>query len=151
VSHRIVVLNGPNLGGTLGVRQPHLYGSATFAELTQQLHARAAVVGCSLHIEQSNHEGGLIDILESERGSAQGCIINPGGLSHTSIALLDALLDFGAPVIEVHISNIHAREDFRRVSITAQAATALVSGFGTHGYLLALDGLCNRLGSQETT
>ena len=149
---RILVLNGPNLG-TLGTRQPEVYGTTTLAEVVAALTERAGGYGVALRCEQSNHEGALIDILESERGTAHGCIINPGGLSHTSVALLDALVNFDAPVIEVHVSNIHTREKFRRRSLTAHASTAVVTGFGAHGYLLALDGLHTLLGAthQETT
>ena len=149
---RILVMNGPNLGQALGSRQPEVYGSATFADLETSLQLRARALGVEVVCSQSNHEGDLIDRLEAERGKAAGCIVNPGGLTHTSVALLDALTNFGAPVIEVHISNIHAREEFRSVSITARAATAVVTGFGVNGYLLALDGLCTRLGvpAQET-
>ena len=144
MSRRILVLNGPNIG-TLGTRQPELYGTTSLADVEQQLAERAQTRGIDLRCEQSNHEGALIDILESERGRADGCIINPGGLSHTSVVLLDALVHFGAPVIEVHISNVHTRETFRRTLLTAEASTAVVTGFGTAGYLLAFDGLCERL------
>ena len=141
---RVLVLNGPNLG-TLGTRETDLYGTDTLAGIEAQLRERAAVLGVELRCEQSNHEGVLVDILEAERGLADGCVINPGGLTHTSVALADALRAFAKPVVEVHITNIHAREPFRAVSLTAAASTAIVSGLGAAGYLLALDGLVGLL------
>jgi 3-dehydroquinate dehydratase II len=137
---RILVLNGPNLG-TLGTREPKLYGTATLADIEAAVRERAAELGIILRIAQSNHEGELIDILEAERARADGCVINPGGLSHTSIALADALRAFTRPVIEVHVTNIHARESERRVSYTAEAATGLIAGLGADGYVLALEAL----------
>jgi len=134
------VLNGPNLG-TLGMRETAMYGTDTLAAIEARLRERAERLGVELRCEQSNHEGALVDILEAERSVAGGCIVNPGGLSHTSVALADALRAFGKPVVEVHITNIHAREAYRAVSLTAAAATAMVAGLGAAGYLLALDAL----------
>jgi len=137
---RILVVNGPNLG-TLGDREPEVYGTATLHDIESALSARAAELQVELTFAQSNHEGALVDILEAERHSAAGCILNPGGLSHTSVVLADAVRAFGKPVIEVHLSNIFAREAIRRVSLCAEAAAAVISGFGAQGYTLALDGL----------
>jgi 3-dehydroquinate dehydratase II len=141
---RVLVLNGPNLG-SLGRRDPALYGSDTLADIEACLRRRAADLGLDLRCEQSNHEGVLIDLLEAERDRADGCIINPGGLSHVSVALADALRTFGRPVIEVHLSNIHAREPHRHTSLTAQAARGVIAGLGGDGYRLALEALARLL------
>jgi len=137
---RILVLNGPNLA-SLGRRDPHIYGRASLADIEACLRRRAAELGVEVRCEQSNHEGVLIDLLEAERESADGCIINPGGLSHVSITLADALRSFARPVIEVHLSNIHAREPYRHTSLTAEAARGVIAGLGADGYRLALEAL----------
>ena len=137
---RILVLNGPNLA-TLGEREPDVYGQVTLAEIEATVQRRAAELGVTVACVQSNHEGALVDALEEERGRADGCIINPGGLTHTSVVLADAVRAFGKPVIEVHLSNILAREAFRRVSLCAEAAAGVITGLGARGYTLALDGL----------
>ncbi len=147
---RVLLLNGPNLG-SLGVREPLLYGTATLADVERAVVERAAAQGVEVRCVQSNHEGVLVDVLEEERGRSAGCIVNPGGLSHTSIVLLDALRAFGGPVVEVHVSNIHAREPYRRVSLTAEAATGVITGLGADGYLLALDALLRRLAPTTRT
>ena len=144
---RILVLNGPNLG-TLGEREPDVYGTGTLQDIEAALTERARELGVELRFAQSNHEGALVDILEAER-TAAGCIINPGGLSHTSVVLADAVRAFGKPVIEVHLSNIFARESVRRVSLCAEAAAAVIAGFGARGYILALDGLVTMLDSDD--
>lgn len=137
---RILVLNGPNLG-SLGRRQPDVYGSVTLADIETAIGDRARHLGVEVRFVQSNHEGTLVDVLEEEHDSSDGCIINPAALTHTSIALLDALLAYPRPVIEVHLSNIHAREPFRRRAVTTAAARAVIAGLGSQGYLLAFEGL----------
>ena len=138
---RFLCLNGPNLGA-LGRREPALYGQATLAELEHRLRARATELGVAVDCRQSNHEGQLVDWLE-EAGDALGAICNPGGLAHTSVVLRDAFTTFGRPVVEVHLTNVHAREPFRQRLVTAGAARGLISGLGTDGYLLALEALCD--------
>jgi len=147
---RILVLNGPNLG-TLGTRETSIYGSETLAAIEARVRERARTLGVDVRWEQSNHEGSLVDLLEEERASADGCVINPGGLSHTSVALADAIRAFGKPVVEVHVTNIHAREPYRRVSLSAEAARGVVAGLGAQGYLLALEGLAHLLSDAATT
>lgn len=141
---RILVLNGPNLA-TLGERQPELYGTVSLGDIESALLARATDRRIELRTAQSNHEGELVDILESEREFARGCIINPGGLAHTSVVLADAIRAFGHPTVEVHVSNIYAREPYRRVSLCSEAAIAVVSGLGAWGYVLAFDALARIL------
>lgn len=134
---RILVLNGPNLG-SLGRRQPEIYGTTTLAEIEDDLQAQAVALGVDLRFEQSNHEGTLIDLIEEETGRCHACVINPGALAHTSLALADALRGFTGPVVEVHLSNILAREEYRRTSHVAAAAAAVITGAGASGYGLAL-------------
>jgi 3-dehydroquinate dehydratase-2 len=148
VTHRILILNGPNLG-MLGRRQPEVYGTQTLAGIEALLQERAPALDLELRCEHSNHEGRLIDILEEEHDIAAGAIYNFGALTHTSIALHDALVFFGKPAIEVHISNIHARERFRHRSLTAAAARGIVAGLGPDGYLLALAALARILSDKE--
>ena len=134
----IYVLNGPNLN-LLGVREPHIYGSTTLKEVEAMCAARAAQAGFSVEFRQSNHEGVLIDWLQEARTEACAVVINPGGLTHTSIALLDAVKAADVPVIECHLSNPAAREEFRRHSYVSLAAKGVVSGLGAHGYELAVE------------
>ncbi|OGF16997.1 MAG: type II 3-dehydroquinate dehydratase [Candidatus Eisenbacteria bacterium RBG_16_71_46] len=142
--HRILVLNGPNLNA-LGSREPDVYGRATLEDLQQRLVQLAAELGCEIESLQSNHEGVLIDALYRARESAHGVLLNPAGLTHTSVALRDAVAAAGIPLIEVHVSNPHARESFRRVSTLSSAALGVVQGFGVDSYLLALRGLVGYL------
>ena len=143
---RVLVLNGPNLA-SLGRREPEIYGGATLQEIEALVRERAARHGIEVRFEQSNHEGELIDVLEAERESADACILNGGALTHTSIALLDAVRGFGKPVVEVHLSNIHAREAYRHTSLTASAARGIIAGLGPHGYVLAVDAVARLLGT----
>jgi 3-dehydroquinate dehydratase-2 len=137
---RFLLINGPNLN-TLGKRQPDIYGTLTLKEIEARVAERAAQRGVDLRSFQSNHEGALIDFIQAEAEEAQGIIINPGALTHYSLALRDALEDCGLPFIEVHLSDIHAREPFRRHSVMADIAAGQISGQGWEGYLRALDAL----------
>jgi 3-dehydroquinate dehydratase-2 len=146
----IYVLNGPNLN-LLGIREPQIYGRASLADVEKLCDAAAQRHGFTLVFRQSNHEGEIVDwIQEALSGKAAGLIINPAGFTTTSIAILDALLTMEAPVIEVHISNIHAREPFRHHSYVSKAARAVICGFGVKGYVLAIDGLAAMLGAGDT-
>ncbi|HZS91408.1 MAG TPA: type II 3-dehydroquinate dehydratase [Chloroflexota bacterium] len=137
---RILVLSGPNLN-LLGRREPGIYGAATLPAIHARLERRAAELGYTVEPFQSNHEGALIDFLQMHIDDAAGAIINPGGYTHTSIALHDAVKAVPFPVIEVHLSNIHAREEFRHRSLIAPAARGQIAGLGWYGYLAALEAL----------
>ena len=145
---RILVLSGPNLG-SLGRRQPEIYGTTTLAEVHARLLEEARTLGVEVRCEQSNHEGTLIDLLEEESGRSRACVINPGGLAHTSVVLADAVRGFAGPVVEVHLSNILGREEYRRTSHVAAAATAVIAGAGAGGYLLALRAAVQLTGDAE--
>ena len=135
----VFVLNGPNLN-LLGLREPEIYGLETLDDIAAALTAHAATLGFALDIRQSNHEGHLIDWLhEAAASGAKAVILNPGGYTHTSVALRDAVAAIPTPVIEVHLSNPDARESFRRRSLIAGVATGSIKGFGAHSYILALD------------
>jgi 3-dehydroquinate dehydratase-2 len=137
---RILVLNGPNLG-TLGRREPEIYGSMSLAEIVEAARAHALERGSLLDGFQSNHEGALIDRIHEARSWADGILINPGGLGHTSVALRDALSGVALPVVEVHLSNVAAREEFRQRSLISGIALGVVSGFGPASYRLGLEAL----------
>jgi 3-dehydroquinate dehydratase-2 len=145
---RILVLQGPNLNA-LGTREPAVYGRATLDEIHRRLGDLASQLGCQLECRQTNHEGVLIDALHSARGRAEGILLNPGGLAHSSVALRDAVLAAGVPVVEVHLSNPNAREVFRRSSLVSGAAVGVVQGFGPAGYELALRGLVGVLSRDQ--
>jgi 3-dehydroquinate dehydratase-2 len=143
--HRILVLHGPNLNA-LGTREPEIYGQASLADIDKRLKQLGAELQVEIECLQSNHEGVLIDALYQACGRSDGVLLNAGGLTHTSIALRDAVVATGLPVVEVHVSNPDARESFRRRSTLSGAALAVVQGFGPDSYLLALRGLAARLG-----
>ncbi|HTC07870.1 MAG TPA: type II 3-dehydroquinate dehydratase [Acetobacteraceae bacterium] len=140
----VVVLNGPNLN-MLGLRQPHIYGSDTLDDVEQVCAEAAEALGLAIDCRQSNHEGELVTWIQECRGRAAGIVINPGAYSHTSIAILDALLAVELPVMEVHISNIHRRDEFRHHSYVSKAASGVICGCGIQGYALALTALADIL------
>lgn len=145
-SETIYVLNGPNLN-LLGTREPEKYGHATLADVEKLCVETAAQFGLKAECRQSNHEGELVDIIhEARTRKAVGIIINAGGYSHTSIALHDAIKGVDIPTVEVHVTNIHARESFRHHSFTAMASFASLAGFGIEGYRLAISGLAAKIG-----
>lgn len=134
---RLMVLNGPNLN-LLGVREPHIYGTTTLSAIAASCRDLAEAMDASVAFHQSNHEGELVDWVQAARQSADAIIINPAGYSFSSIALLDALKAFEGPVIEVHISNIHARDELHRHSIISTVAKTVIAGAGPYGYILAM-------------
>ena len=140
----VFILNGPNLN-LLGKREPEIYGRQTLADIESDCCDRAAALGLAIDFRQSNHEGVLIDAIHEARDRATGIIINPGALTHTSIAIHDALKAFAGPIVEVHLSNIHQREAFRHLSYVSLVAKAVIAGCGAHGYLLALEAMARWL------
>ena len=141
---RILILHGPNLHA-LGAREPEIYGRVTLADVDARLVALGRELGCEVESRQSDHEGVLIDALYQARGHFQGVVLNPGGLTHTSVALRDAIRGASVPTVEVHLSNPHTREPFRQTSLITGAALGAVQGFGADSYLLALRGLVAHL------
>jgi len=137
---RILVLHGPNLGA-LGTREPDVYGRVSLETINRGLKGLAKELGCELECRQTNHEGVLIDALHNARATASGVVLNPGGLTHTSVALRDAVAAAGLPVVEVHVTNPAAREPFRHASMISGAALGVVQGFGADSYGLALRAL----------
>ncbi len=142
---KILVLNGPNLN-LLGTREPEIYGDATLGQIMNDLKSKSSALGCELETYQSNHEGDLIDqVQRAMQENISGIIINPGGYTHTSIALRDAFSGVGLPLVEIHLSNIYAREEFRHHSFIAPVAIGQICGFGAAGYQLALQALVDHL------
>ncbi|NTE81153.1 type II 3-dehydroquinate dehydratase [Agrobacterium tumefaciens] len=142
MSNIIIVINGPNLN-MLGKREPGIYGGKTLKDIENDCLQAGADLGFAVEFRQSNHEGVLVDWLQEAGERAGGVVINPGAYSHTSIALHDAIRAISTPVVEVHISNIHAREEFRHKSMVSPAAKGMVCGFGPYGYIMALHALKN--------
>jgi len=141
---RLLLLNGPNLN-LLGLREPGLYGASTLGAIEASLREQAQGLGVELECFQSNHEGGLVDRIHAARGEVEGILINAGAYTHTSIALRDALLAVAIPFVELHLSNVHAREPFRHHSHLADKAVGVICGFGPASYTLALQGLVAHL------
>lgn len=140
-----MILNGPNLN-MLGVREPHIYGSTTLAAIKEGCEEFARFAGIELEFHQSNHEGVLVDLIQSARGRADALIINPAALSFTSIAMFDAMKIFEGLIYEVHISNIHARDELHRHSKLSAAATAVIAGLGPYGYIVAMQAAAKSMG-----
>lgn len=140
----VLVMNGPNLN-LLGTRQPEVYGHTTLTMIETSCRSHAETLGIGLEFMQSNHEGVLIDAIHAARGVHDGLIINAGALTHTSVAIRDAISSVELPTVELHLSNIHAREPFRHVSHIAPVAVGQICGFGARGYTLALDALVSHL------
>ncbi len=140
----VLILNGPNLN-LLGTREPEIYGRTTLADIEDRCRQHAGRRGLAVECRQSNGEGQLVDWIQEARNGHAAIVINPGGYSHTSIAILDALQATGLPIVEVHLSNIHNRETFRQHSYVSKAALGMICGFGAQGYLMALDALARLL------
>lgn len=147
---KILLLNGPNLN-LLGTREPGIYGTETLAAVVEKVRSKAVELGVELEAEQHNDEGALVTRIGQSAGVFDGILLNPAAYTHTSIAIRDALEASRVPCVEIHISNIFAREEFRRVSLTAAACVGSVSGFGSASYLLGLEALVGVVGKQEET
>jgi 3-dehydroquinate dehydratase-2 len=145
VTARLVILNGPNLN-LLGEREPHIYGTTTLAAIKASCEELAAAAGTELSFHHTNHEGTLVDLIQEARGRADALIINPAGYSFSSIAMLDAFKIFEGPIIEVHISNIHARDELHRHSRLSSAVKAVICGLGPYGYIVAMLAALRMLG-----
>ena len=143
-SRKLLILNGPNLN-LLGTREPHIYGADTLADVEKLAADAAETRGMTVECFQSNHEGALIDAVHAARGTAAGIVINPRGFTHTSVALRDALSGVDLPVVEVHISNVHRREEFRHHSYISGIAEAVIAGAGISGYRFAIELLADRV------
>ena len=145
---KLLILNGPNLN-MLGIREPGIYGVETYQTLVEKIERRAKELGVEVRCAQTNHEGVLVDEIQAAYGVMDGIVINPGAYTHTSIAILDAVKAVGIPTVEVHISAVEKREDFRQVSYIRAACVATITGHGTDGYLEAMELLVARLGGEE--
>jgi 3-dehydroquinate dehydratase-2 len=148
MKRRILVINGPNLN-LLGTREPGIYGKMTLADVVEGLRRRAGELGAELEAIQSNGEGELVSAIQSATGTFDGLILNPGAYTHTSIAIRDAIQGVALPCVEVHLSNVYAREEFRQRSLTAPACVGQVAGFGPDSYRLALEGLLAYLSERK--
>ena len=150
VISRFLVINGPNLN-MLGLREPEIYGHDSLGDIQARCEAHAETVGAKLDFRQSNSEAEIIDWIHAARDTADGIIINPAAFTHTSVAILDALVLTELPVVEIHISNIFRRESFRQHSYISMVATGIISGFGAHGYVLAIDAMMGLTGEKKET
>ncbi len=144
---KVLILNGPNIN-LLGIREKDIYGNMTYARICEYLHNKAEELSIEIGIMQSNIEGEIVNHIQNARDKYDGIIINPAAYSHYSIAILDALKSVEVPAVEVHISNIHAREEYRKVSITASGCVGQISGFGIYGYVMAMMALINLNGTK---
>ena len=142
---KLLIVNGPNLN-MLGIREPRIYGTQTYADLTALLNREAARLGVDIEIVQSNHEGAIVDAIQAAYGRMDGIVINPAAYTHTSVAILDALKAVGLPAVEVHLSDVSAREAFRQVSYAGMACEKTFMGLGFQGYVKAMEYLCGKLG-----
>ena len=143
----ILILNGPNLN-MLGIREPHIYGSESLEDIESMSKDQAQLHGLAVDFRQSNFEGELVTIIQQARDNSSGIILNPAGYTHTSVAILDALKLTDLPVIELHLSNPHKREKFRHKSFVSEVATGIICGFGSFGYILAIDALARLIDSE---
>lgn len=148
MNFRFLIINGPNIN-MLGIREPAIYGSQTYSALCEKIRAHASAHGYTVELYQSNHEGDLVDAIQGAYGKFDGIVLNPAAYTHTSIALLDALKAVGIPTVEVHISDVDVREEFRQISYVRSACIACIKGHGTDGYCEALDLLAERGGRNE--
>jgi 3-dehydroquinate dehydratase-2 len=148
VTQKVLVLNGPNLN-MLGTREPEIYGHTTLDDIRRMVETRASALKLAVDFRQSNTEGEIVTAIQQARGAFDGIVINAAAYTHTSVAILDALLSCGVPIVEVHLSNIYKREEFRHHSYVSRAATGVICGFGAQGYELALDALANLLSKKK--